>query len=167
MQQGSCVLRRTTRTTDRRLLANASVLTIALAIADMSHEDKVRACAGLVRCLGVLCADLMRAKTCLEVRAEDDVKVFLQMQPKARCHQRTMLSQGRGERVAAKGEPESVSHMQVLRRMPVIAYNNKIIQLQAHLDGKETEKSRRIAACRQGKLDKWRGIGYLDIFAVK
>ena len=139
---------------NRSVLTDASIGSIVDTLSAMNQVERAGLYVGLIRFLGIMWADIMRAITIAE--NNDDMEALLQ----TRVHRKRPPAQKREmpEMMENLAHTEDATgFMQVLSKTTAVTFfGSRMAMLQAHLESMETRQAARISRMLQARLQLWR-----------
>ena len=139
---------------NRSVLTDASIGSIVDTLSAMNQVERAGLYVGLIRFLGIMWADIMRAITIAE--NNDDMETFLQTtmhrkRPPAR-QEETPEAMKQLEHLE-----DATGFMQVLSKTRAVTFfGSRMAMLQAHLESTEAGQAARISRTLQARLQSWR-----------
>ena len=139
---------------NRSVLTNASIGSIVDTLSAMNQVERAGLYVGLIRFLGIMWADIMRAITIAE--NNDDMEALLQTRvhrkrPPARKREMPEMMQN------LEHTEDATGFMQVLSKTTAVTFfGSRMAMLQAHLESMETRQAARISRMLQARLQLWR-----------
>ena len=146
---------------DRSVLTNASIGSIAETLSAMNQVERAGLYVGLIRFLGILWADVMRAITIAENNDDMEALVQTSMRFSTRLTRRT-TGMPRAPR-----DYEDTNLMQTLAKTTATTFfGSRMAMLQAHFESVEVQQANQISRSLQAKLSAWKNEWTMGLRSV-
>ena len=146
---------------DRSVLTNSSIGSIAETLSAMTQIERAGLYVGLIRFLGIMWADIMRAIAIAE--NNDDMEALMQtsMTVKGKSSSQNPINEQQEALL------EEVVLMQALAKTTAVTFfGSRMSMLQAHFESMEVKQAGQIARRLQAKLRRWRGEWTMGLKSV-
>ena len=168
---------------DRHMLHERTVRNLANDLAQMNHVQCAKAYCDLIRFLGVLFADLMRAMARAEEIVDEEVLLQTSVMTLNVAKQSVLKYEGELTKQSARQqfacvegtivegglaqEEDAISYMQLINRAgPMTIFASRLARLQAHFEGMAKDQRANIIQCLYEKLEKWREQWVMSLTSV-